>query len=224
MKLSETTIDVLKNFSVINPNMVFKPGKTISTIAEAKNILASAKIEEDIPNQFGIYDLTEFLSTLSLVDNPDIEFTSDSIAINEGNTSIRYYYSSPELLTAPSKNVTMPKAEVKFALSASYINKIKKAASVLGHATLEIIGSNGVITLQVSDIKNASANKYSLVVDSDNECKEPFSFVIVIGNLKMMPGDYAVSISSKLISHFENTTVPVNYYIALEKISTFGKQ
>ena len=116
----------------------------------------------------------------------------------------------------------MPKAEVKFTLSAAMINKIKKAASVLGHATLQITGEDGKITLSVSDVKNASANKYSMIIDEDNSCKETFSFIMVIGNLKMMPGDYNVAISSKLISHFENTTIPVEYWIALEKTSTYG--
>ena len=222
MKLSENTLDVLKNFSAINPNMVFKPGKTIATISEAKNIMASATIQEEIPSQFGIYDLTEFLSTLSLVSDPDLEFTADSIKINDGGTSIRYFYSAPEVLTAPSKNVNMPKPEVKIAFTADVINKIKKAAAVLCHATLEIAGEDGKIILLVRDLKNETANKYSIVVDESNACTESFSFVMVIGNLKMLPGDYTVSISSKLISHFKNTTTPVEYWIALEKSSTFG--
>ena len=61
MKLSEQTIEILSNFSGINPNMVFKEGNTLSTISEAKNILASATIEERIPREFGLYDLGEFL-------------------------------------------------------------------------------------------------------------------------------------------------------------------
>lgn len=221
MKLSEQTIDVLKNFAAINPNMVFKPGKSISTIAEAKNIVAIATITEEIPSAFGIYDLTEFLSTLSLVDEPELEFTKDSVVIKENKTSIQYFYSAPELLTAPTKQVTMPKADVTLVLSADIINKIKKAASVLGHATLEINGKNGVVTVNVADLKNATANKYAVVVDESNACKNDFSFVMVIGNLKMLPGDYKVSISSKLISHFQNTSAAVEYFIALEKSSTY---
>ena len=222
MKLSETTLDVLKNFSAINPNMVFKPGKAISTISEAKNIMANATIEDEIPTAFGIYDLNEFLSTLTLVSEPDLEFTKDSVVITDGATSIKYFYSAPELLTAPSKQVNMPKADVKLALTADVINKIKKAASVLGHATLEIAGNKGKVTVSVADLKNETANKYSIVVDESNACKENFSFVMVIGNLKMLPGDYDVSISAKLISHFKNTAQPVEYYIALEKTSTYG--
>lgn len=222
MKLSEKTLDVLKNFSAINPNMVFKPGKTISTISEAKNIMANATIEDEIPTQFGIYDLTEFLSALALVNDPELEFKSDSVVINDGATSIRYFYSAPELLTAPTRQVNMPKPEVKLTLTADVINKIKRAASVLGHATLVIDGASGKITISVLDMKNTTANQYTILVDKDNACKSNFSFVMVIGNLKMIPGDYEVSISSKLISHFRNTNAPVEYWIALEKNSVFG--
>ena len=222
MKLSENTLEVLKNFSAINPNMVFKPGKIISTISEAKNIMANATIEDEIPTQFGIYDLTEFLSALSLVNDANLEFTNDSVVINDEATSIKYFYSAPELLTAPTKQVNMPKPEVKLTLTADTINKIKRAASVLGHATLVIDGYDGKIVVSVSDLKNSTANQYSIVVDKKNDCKVNFTFVMVIGNLKMLPGDYEVSISSKLISHFRNMNAPVEYWIALEKNSVFG--
>lgn len=223
MKLSDNTVDILKNFSVINPNMLFRPGSTLSTIAEAKNIVASAKISEEIPAEFGIFDLTQFLSTISLLENPELEFTDSSVMVRDGNASIQYYYSSPDVLTVPNKSVNMPSSEVVFNLSSDTISKIKRAASVLGHPTLQILGSKGKITLQIVDLKNPTANKYTIVIDEKNACNEVFSFVMVIGNLKMMAGDYVVSISSKLISHFKNTSTPVEYWIALEKTSTFGK-
>ena len=222
MKLSDTTIEILKNFSGINPNMVFKPGSTISTIAEAKNVMASATIAENIPQEFGVYDLNEFLNTLTLVEGAELEFGKSSLTIADQNTSVEYFYSSPEVLTAPTKAVTMPKADVQIVLTADIINRIKKAASVLGHPTLEIAGKKGVVTIRVVDTKNSTANKYSITVDEKNACKENFSFVMVIGNLKMLPGDYTVAISSKLISHFKNNSTPVEYFIALEKTSTFG--
>jgi hypothetical protein len=223
MKLSDNTVDILKNFSAINPNMLFRPGSTISTIAEAKNIVASAKISEQIPAEFGIFDLTQFLSTISLLENPELEFTDSSVMVRDGSASIQYYYSSPDVLTVPNKTVNMPNADVVFNLSSDMISKIKRAASVLGHPTLQILGSKGKITLQIVDLKNPTANKYTIVIDEKNACNEVFSFIMVIGNLKMMAGDYVVSVSSKLISHFKNTSTPVEYWIALEKTSTFGK-
>lgn len=222
MKLSDTTLDILKNFSGINPNILFKTGSTLSTIAEAKNIVATAQIEEKFPRDFGVYDLTEFIAALSLMDSADLEFGSDSVTITDGNASVKFFYSPAELLTVPGKTISMPKCELKLLLSEDVISRIKKAASVLGHATFEISGKSGVVTLSVLDQKNVTANRYSIIVDKENECKEPFSFVMVIGNLKLIPGDYEVSISSKFISHFKNKSTPVEFYIALEKTSTFG--
>jgi hypothetical protein len=222
MKLSENTINLLKNFAGINPNMVFKAGSFIATIAEAKNIMASATVTETFPQEFGIYDLNEFLSTLTLVDNPELSFSDDSITIKDGKTSIRYFYASMDLLTAPSKQVTMPNPEVTFILSEDTFSKIRKASAVLGHANIEIKGENGKITVNLTDAKNVSANKYSIVVDENNACKEVFSFIMAISNLKMVSGDYTIEISSKLISHLKHTTLPVEYYIALEKTSTFA--
>ena len=222
MKLSENTLNLLKNFSEINSNIVFNPGKTITTIAEAKNIVASATVAEEFPQQFGIYDLREFLSTLTLVANPELSFGEDSITIKDNTVSICYFYSAINVLTAPSKPVSMPNPEVTFILSEDTIEKIRRASAVLGHANFEIQGKNGSIVIHITDTKNVSANKYSIVVDENNSCKENFSFIMVITNLKMISGNYVMEISSKLISHLKHTTLPVEYYIALEKTSIFG--
>lgn len=218
MKLSEQTIEILSNFSGINPNMVFKEGNTLSTISEAKNILASATIEERIPREFGLYDLGEFLSTVSLVKNPDLDLGAASVKISgEDSDSIEYFYSNAETLTYPQKAVNMPKPEVTFTLTADVLNRIKKAAGVLGHATVQFTGNKGKVTCQVVDAKNATANKYSIVLPDTVDYKEKFTFTVAISNLKIFPGDYTVACSTKSISHFKNNSVPVEYWIALEK-------
>ena len=222
MKLSEDTVNLLKNFSAINPNMVFKAGNTINTISEAKNILATAQIAEKFEKTFGIYDLIEFLAAVSLVEDPELTLNESSITIRDGVTSIEYFYSEPSILTSPAKMVTMPKPEVVLNLSADVINKIKRASAVFGHASLAITGDKGRVSVSIVDPKNPSANTYSILLDEANDCKESFTFVMAIGNLKMLPGDYTVEISSKLISHFKNNSTPVEYYIALEKTSTFA--
>lgn len=79
-----------------------------------------------------------------------------------------------------------------------------------------------VVTAEVYDVNDATSNNYSLSIDQDNACTGKFKFVFSIPNLKLLPGDYYVSISSKLISHWTNTDYPVNYYIALEKGSEYN--
>ena len=67
---------LFRSFSDINPNILIKSGNTIKTISEAKNVLATAVVDNEFPQQFGIYDLKEFISVLSLVDKPNLKFAA----------------------------------------------------------------------------------------------------------------------------------------------------
>ncbi len=224
MKLSNDTLNVLKNFASINPNLVFKPGQKLKTISEAKTILASADIVEDFPVEFGVYDLNEFLSVYNLIEDPELEFEDKSVLIKNSsvnNQKVRYFYSSPEILTTPQKDIQMPEPEVGVNLSDDVLNQIRKAAAVLGHTELSIQGEGGVVTASVFDSKDATSNSFTMELDKDNACKNEFNFVVSIPNLKLLPGDYFVSISSKLISNWTNSNYPVEYFVALEKSSTY---
>jgi len=221
--LSDDTINVLKNFATINPNLVFTPGQKVKTISESKTILAQADITEDMPKEFGIYDLNEFLSVYNLVDQPTLTFEDKSVLINGANNQVvRYFFSETEILTTPQKDIQMPDAELGFTLTDDILNQIRKAAAVLGHTELSLTGDNGVITASVVDTKDSTSNSFSYELDRDNACKEGFNFIVSIPNLKLLPGDYFVSISSKLISNWTNNNYPIEYFIALEKNSSFG--
>ena len=221
--LSEDTINVLKNFATINPNLVFTPGQKVKTISEAKTIMAQADIVEDMPKEFGIYDLNEFLSVYNLVEQPSLEFEDKSVLINGANNQVvRYFFSETEILTTPQKDIQMPDAELGFTLTDDILNQIRKAAAVLGHTELSLKGDNGVITASVVDTKDSTSNSFSYELDRDNACKESFNFIVSIPNLKLLPGDYFVSISSKLISNWTNNNYPIEYFVALEKNSSFG--
>ena len=221
--LSEDTINVLKNFATINPNLVFTPGQKVKTISEAKTIMAQADIVEDMPREFGVYDLNEFLSVYNLVDQPTLEFEDKSVLINGANNQVvRYFFSETEILTTPQKDIQMPDAELGFTLTDDILNQIRKAAAVLGHTELSLKGDNGVITASVVDTKHSTSNSFSYELDRDNACKESFNFIVSIPNLKLLPGDYFVSISSKLISNWTNNNYPIEYFVALEKNSSFG--
>ena len=97
MELSNFTMQVLKNFASVNSNVVIKPGNDIMTMAEAKNVLASATVPETFPQQFGIYDLQEFLNVLGLVDSPRVRFDDNYALIGDstGRAQIKYYFSDP---------------------------------------------------------------------------------------------------------------------------------
>jgi hypothetical protein len=224
MELSENTLQILKNYAGINSNIVFNEGNNIQTISEAKNVLSAASTVEDFPQNFGIYDLNEFLNVLGLVDVPNLSFEKDYVLISDssGRSKVKYFFSDPDMLTSPSKKIVMPQCEVQFTLDANTLSRIKRAAAALGHDEVSIVPGNGALTLSVVDSKNATSNTFSIDIAGDFP-EDPFNFVISISNLKIIPGDYHVAISSKLISEFSNNELGVSYWIALEKSSTYGE-
>ena len=224
MELSEDTLNVLKNFSGINPNMLIRSGNTIKTISEARTVLSRATVSEEFPVDFGIYDMNEFMGVLQLVDTPKLKFEDDYVVVNDstGRSKVKYFYSSEDTLTTPQKDITMPEANVKFTLDNETLNRLKRAASTLGHSEISISGKDGVLSLSVVDSQNMTSNVFSIDVDGEFESDAVFNFIMSTNNLKILPGDYEVSISSKLISQFSHTSLDVKYWIALEKTSTFG--
>ena len=226
MELSENTMTILRNFSDINQNILVKRGNVLKTISEARNVLSTAIIEDEFPKDFGVYDLNEFIGVLGLVDKPNLSFEEDYIMVRDstGRTNIKYFYSSEDTLTTPNKDITMPNTEVTFGLEALVLDKIKRAASTLGHNEVSISGSNNVIKLSVIDSQNKTSNAFSIDVAGEYSEKADFNFILNISNLKIIPDDYEVSISSKLISQFSNPKMNVKYWIALEKSSTFGEK
>lgn len=224
MKISKETLDVLKNFSAINPNLVVNEGNKLSTIAEAKNIMASTTVAETFPKGFGIYDLNEFLSAHSLIEDADLEFGEDSVIIKSPTASLTYRYADTSILTAPEKGVNMPESEVSITITEDLISQIRKAGSALGHPVVSIVADKGYdnIYFEVKDPNNSSANTFQIKT-GDYSGNAVFDFQFLIANLKLIPGDYEVSVSSKLISHWECiNNNPVEYWIALEKNSTFN--
>jgi len=222
MKVSEQTLQTLKNFASINPNFVAKGGTSVSTIAEAKNIVASANLDIELPETFAIYDLNEFLGVLGLVDEPQITFSDTSCTISDssGRSSINYYFSDPDILTKSEKELIMPEAEITFDLDQATLGRIKRASGALGHENVRVTAADGAITLTVMDPENSTSNTFSIDV-SGSATIEDFEVYLNIANLKVIPGDYKVKISSKYISQFVKEDTGHSYFVAVEKTSSF---
>jgi hypothetical protein len=217
MKLSKDTVNLLKNYAGINTNILLKEGSTLSTIAAQKNVMADANVQEVFPQNFGIYDLNEFLGALSLFEDPELDFQSGFVNISEGDNSIKFYAADESILTVPTKSINFPTADVEFNISSTILNMIHRTASVLRVSDFQIVGDGSTITLSVGDKKNATGNKYVTHIGSTDKI---FKVNLKVENLKMIPGDYTVSVSSKKISRFKASDDLV-YYVAVEADSTF---
>jgi len=220
MKLSEKTLNILKNFSSINQSILVKQGNQLRTISVAKNILAEAEIKEDFPRDFAIYDLNQFLNGLSLHQDPDMDFSPDSyVNIREGKRRVKYFYADPNvIISPPEKAIQLPSQDVCFQLDSVTLEKLLKAAAVYQLPDLCAVGEAGVIKLVVRDKKNDTSIEYAEVV---GETDKEFTFNFKIENIKIIPGVYDVVVSSKLLSQFTNSNHDLKYYIALEPDSTF---
>ena len=222
MKIDANTIAVLKNFANIQPNLMFRSGTEVKTIAEAKNIVAKATITESIPQDFGIYDVNDFLSSLSLFTDPTFDFSSDgkSVNLSEGKSTLKYFFSDEASLTYPQKDITMPATDATFVLTSEVLKNLLRATSLLSVSTIAVESQGSGIVIRVKDAKNSTSNSYGTEVEGNNNGHN-FKFHFDVSNLKIIPGDYDVSISGKLISHFKHKTLPIEYWIALEKSSTY---
>lgn len=226
MKLAQSTLDILKNFSSINDNLVVKQGSTISTISEAKNTIGIAKLTDSFPQEFGIYSLSEMLGIHNLVGNePELAFSDSAVQFSSGRSKANFRFADITILTTPKSEVKMPAADLTITITAEDIVQVRKAASTLGHSIVSIKGNDGLISLSVMDPKNSSTNSFDIILEENNVQKASFDCQLLIGNLKVLPGSYEVNISSRLISHWTNIDSPagtsLEYYIALEKTSTF---
>jgi len=217
--LSKKTLDVLKNFSTINSSIVFRKGSTVRTISNAENILAKFTGEEVFPNDFAIYDLSQFLSGISLFSDPQLEFDNESfVNIRGGRQSARYYFSDPEitLKSAPEKNVKFPGADLQFNLTGEDLIALQKASAVysLPDLTFQSEEGSNEIKLILRDKENDTSNTYDLTVAGN--ATGTYSLDVKIENIRLLPGDYNVKVSKHLISEWTNQSVDLTYYIALE--------
>lgn len=229
MQLNQNTIKVLSNFATIQDNLVVKAGKNIMTMAEARNIIASATLDQEFPEDFGVYNLSEFLSAVSLLNEPSIKFNEEYMQLTDsvGKTKIKYLYADASILTTPPNEPKITEADfdVHFTLDETTLTQLRRAAQTLEFDFLIIEPSDDNVKLSLYDPKNPTSNSYSVEIPGDVG-SDPFKFIIEVPHLKMMPSSYDVAISRKLLSRFVtvNGDLTLKYYIALNKQSTYGEK
>ena len=215
MKLSDRTVNLLRNFSSINQSILFKQGNQLRTISVMKNILAEANIDEEIPQEFGVYDLGQFLNSLSLFQEPELNFTGESfVTVKEGKQRSKYFFADPSVIVSPpEKSITLPTVDVEFTLKSAQLDRLLKAAAVYHLTDLSVVGDGKEIKMVVSDRKNDTSNDFSIIV---GETDKTFGLHFKVENIKIVPGTYEVKISKKLLSQFKSSEYDLTYYIALE--------
>lgn len=222
MKIEPKTLSVMKNFASINPSLLFHPGDTLFTVSPTKTILAKAKIDQSFERQFAIFDLSRFIGVMSLFENPSLEFGEKSVRIVSGEHELDYRYADASTVISPDpdKQIKIPSPEIEFTLTSANLSDIQRALGALGMPEIAVAGDRTNMWLQVTDSKNLNGDSYRIKVGTTDK---KFHQVFRAENLKLIPQDYQVQITTKGLSHFKgNQVIEIEYWIALEaKASKF---
>jgi hypothetical protein len=217
MKIDVDTVNVLKNFAKINPSIVIQEGNVLKTISPTKTIMAKAKVKTEFNQRFAIYNLDRFISIVSTFTDPEFKFGDKSVDISDNNRKTHYVYADESTVTkAPDREINLPSVDVTFRLTNDNLRDVEKAAGILALPEIVVMGDGKNLYLQAADSKNPSGDVYSVQI---GETDKAFKAIFKAENIKIIPGDYDVNISSRGISRFENNDV--EYYIAVESSSTF---
>lgn len=215
MKLSDNTLSVLKNFSAINSGLVLQKGNIQKTISPEKSILVEAELEDAIPEQFGIYDLNQFLGNVTTLGNPDLAFGENAVMMNDGDIAFNYYSCSPNLIVSPpDKELKLKQTDVSFTLTNAILTKLLKLASMNNLTHLSVVGKNGEIRLQTHEKANDTSNHASFKLNDYNG--EDFTASFKVDNIKLIAGDYDVEIQLGAFAKFISKNAKIKYFIALE--------
>ena len=218
MKLSPRTITILKNFSSIYKAVAFSKGTVQRTMSDHKTLIAEANLVEDFETEFAIFDLSRFLSILSLFKEPELEFDTKYVTIKDGNKKVNYWYCEKSMIQTPSTNtIKFPAATyAQFDLNSSDLDGLLKSASILQLTEIAIIGDGENIVVKSVDSRNPTSDNFSVTV---GETSSEFKIFYKVENLRLLKEDYTITVA-KGISRF--AAKDITYHIPHESNSSYS--
>jgi hypothetical protein len=223
MKLSNETLNVLKNFASINSGLEFKTGNKLSTISSTKTVLAKATLKDQFPQDFCIYDLNQFLSVHSLGKDTELEFDTNNVIFKSGRSKTKYRMTAKNMIVSPpEKELKLPTVDGSFQIKEEDLVQALKNAAVLQAPNIAFESDGSKISVTLFNAKDDSAHTNTIQI-GDAEDDKVFKAVFLTENFKMIHSTYNVDVSSAGLAHFENAAGDLEYFIAIEaKDSKFG--
>lgn len=217
MKLSDNMMITMKNFYSINQSLVLRRGKIQRSMSSDKAVLVEAEFDDEIPNEFGIYDLNQFLGNITTMNSPDLSFTETSVKMNDGEVELVYYSCSPNLIVSPpDKELVMKKIDVEFSLTSKLLDKLLKLAMMNNFPNLSIIGKNGKLNANCHDIKNDTSNNLRTSLSLGDYNGSDFIATFKVENIKVISDDYNIEVTLAGFAKFTSKNHKLKYFIALE--------
>jgi hypothetical protein len=123
------------------------------------------------------------------------------------------------IVAPPAKELKVDHAEVNFVMTKDNLNQVLKMSGILGLPNITLSGNGKEVMLSTVDVKNKDSDDFSIEVAKSSD---KFKFIFNAENMKLIPDDYDVAVSSKGISHFKSKNLPVEYWLATEAGSKYG--
>lgn len=226
MKLSKETLAILKSLTGINNGMVFPQGNTLQVESEPKDIFVKCDIEEKLPQEFAIHDMSSFINTISLFEDPDLTFNKEEVNIKSGRNSCDYYYANKDFISHGHwLEIDEKDYLATFDLTNEDITNIQKASSIMGLDQLEFSNKKGKLVCDVVKKAQDTKNRYGVTLGNIDKSLD-FKLIMRVGeNFRFYAGDYSIGIakiSNTLVFCASNTSINLQYQIAMDRKSYFN--
>lgn len=202
MNISNETLSIISNFASINQNIHIAAGNEIKTKSPSTlSLYATAKVVEDFPVDFSIYELSKFLNILNLFDTPEVEFHEGHLSVKKDKSTANFAYTNTSLVDAITdykKEVKSPEPLIRFTLNESTFKTIKQSAKLFDVSDINVSSlSDGMIRITASGaaLSKENANKFTVDIPAPDTYQDDVSVNIKLDILKFLPGDYNASIA-----------------------------
>lgn len=203
MKLTNDLKQKLQYAASVHPSLYVRQGDIIRARSQNRACLVKMKIDQNIPAEFMIYDVNNFLKASALLQDADINFFGDIedgyMEIANESATIRYGYSAPELYqNAPDdKDFVPPQVEwsLQVKIDESELDNISKVSSVMG---LDVVCFTETgIQMRNSKIDSTRIPfeiKYNNKFDNTENVPSEFNVRFSTENFNLYKGSYTMTL------------------------------
>jgi hypothetical protein len=223
--------NVIKNFNMITTTgIAFIPGNEIivqdgnSFTGTGKTIVAVAKFENQIDDEFAVADAMQFYSCLCTFDSPQVNAQGRNIIISDsldpGSGKFSLTAASSMVVKRPTEtNFPEDRLSQPFLLTESQMARLNKAIGVISSTSqvVKLKGDGGNVVCSAYDANNPSTNSYTVDITKSDSI---FEVVLGVEALQKVMKNvaYQVSVLDQIAVKFTSGgPLPLTYYIAAQK-------
>ena len=172
--LKKETRDLLKVLSPINSQMILSYPVTVIKSSGIQAVIDLSDFEDEF-EEFGIYNINEFLTLVGSIEAADIELKSPKIIIKNSRQKIEYNTADVDILQENLQikkdfleRVTRNTKVLSFVLNEEDIKQVKKISNLLSLEILKVVPNENKLVLR-NDEKSSNTFEIDLGIGEETE-------------------------------------------------------